>query len=93
MITDINNEDRLVQKTFAEHLEQLLAPMRDWTQTTVTQAEVRIFILDNLYQSLPRLPFTEDETEAAAASVYDYVWQRSAIGQGLGAARPDSAGV
>ena len=39
-----------------------------------------MFILDSLYQSLPRPPFTEGETEQIAAQVYDYVWQRSASG-------------
>jgi type I restriction enzyme R subunit len=60
--------------------------MHDWTQNTTTQAEVKVFILDKLWQSLPRPPFTEHETEEVAARVYDYVWQRSASGAGLLAA-------
>lgn len=60
--------------------------MNDFTQNTTTQAEVKIFILDNLWQSLPRPPFTDEETEALAAKVYDYVWQRSASGHSLLAA-------
>ena len=51
-----------------------------------SQAEVKISILDNLYRLLPRPPFTDHETGAIAARVYDYVWQRSASGQGLEAA-------
>jgi len=47
---------------------------------------VKIFILDKLYQSLPRPPFTDDETEAAAELVYEYIWQRSASGQDIAAA-------
>ena len=54
--------------------------MRDWTQKTSTQAQVKVFILDNLYQSLPRPPFTEVETEDIASRVYDYIWQRSSSG-------------
>ena len=54
--------------------------MPDWTQNTTTQAEVKVFILDSLWQSLPRPPFTEEETEEIAGRVYDYVWQRSASG-------------
>jgi hypothetical protein len=57
--------------------------MQDWTQKMATQAEVKVLILDNLYRSLPRPPFTEQETEAAAARVYNYVWHRSASGAGL----------
>jgi type I restriction enzyme R subunit len=61
-------------------LRALLTPMYDWTKNTRTQAEVEVFILDNLWQNLPRPPFTDQETEALASRVYDYVWQRSASG-------------
>ena len=61
--------------------------MHDWTQNTTTQAEVKVFILDSLWQSLPRPPFTDEDTEALAGRVYDYVWQRSASGHGLHAAQ------
>jgi type I restriction enzyme R subunit len=61
-------------------LQELLKPMPEWTKTETTQAEVQIFILDSLYRSLPRPPFTETETEEIAARVYSYVWQRSASG-------------
>ena len=67
-------------------LHGLLAPMPGWLQNTTTQAEVRVFILDRLYESLPRPPFTVTETEDIASRVYDYVWQRSASGQDLAAA-------
>ena len=67
-------------------LRGLLAPMPGWLQNATTQAEVRIFILDRLYESLPRPPFTDTETEDIASRVYDYVWQRSASGQDLAAA-------
>ena len=54
--------------------------MPDWIQKEATQAEVRVFILDDLFRSLPRPPFTDSETEEIAARVYDYVWQQSATG-------------
>ena len=60
--------------------------MHDWTQNTATQAEVKVFILDNLWVALPRPPFSEEETEKVANRVYDYVWQRSASGHGMLAA-------
>ena len=59
-------------------LRELIASMHDWRQNTATQAEVRMFVLDNLWEALPRPPFTDEETEAVAGRVYDYVWQRSA---------------
>jgi type I restriction enzyme R subunit len=67
-------------------LRGLLAPMPGWLQNAATQAEVKVFILDRLYESLPRPPFTEAETEDIASRVYEYVWQRSASGQDLAAA-------
>ncbi|MDP1858016.1 MAG: type I restriction endonuclease subunit R [Gemmatimonadaceae bacterium] len=67
-------------------LRDLLRPMPRWLQNATTQAEVKVFILDRLYDSLPRPPFTEDETEDIASRVYDYVWQRSSSGQDLAAA-------
>jgi type I restriction enzyme, R subunit len=67
-------------------LRELLAPMPRWPQNASTQAEVRVFILDRLYEALPRPPFTDDETADIASRVYDYVWHRSASGQDLAAA-------
>ena len=86
-----------ISKKDREHLKQasrgllsslrsLLAPMPGWLQNVTTQAQVKVFILDRLYESLPRPPFNEAETEDVAARVYDYVWQRSASGQALSAA-------
>lgn len=57
--------------------------MRDWLQNSSTQAEVKVFILNSLWQSLPRPPFTDEDTEAVANRVYDYLWQRSASGRDL----------
>jgi type I restriction enzyme R subunit len=74
-------------KTLLQSLSNLLQPMHDWTKKAATQAEVKIFILDNLYRSLPRPPFTEPETEEIAERVYDYVWQRSASGHAIAAAQ------
>ena len=57
-----------------------LQPMPNWTKNSQTQADVKMFILDNLYASLPRPPFSETDTESAASRIYDFVWQRSAAG-------------
>jgi len=42
-----------------------------------TQAEVKIFVLDNLYASLPRPFFSDEETEAIAERLYNFVWQQT----------------
>jgi type I restriction enzyme R subunit len=87
---DLSKADRerikQASKALLASLRDMLRPMRHWTQNTSTQAEVRVFILDSLWQSLPRPPFTDEETEAAATRVYDYIWQRSASGHDLVAA-------
>ena len=57
---------------------------------TATQAEVKIFILDNLYVELSRPPFTVEETDTIAERVYDFVW-RSAQGNDLLAAQRSTA--
>jgi hypothetical protein len=36
----------------------------------------KVFILDNLWQSLPRPPITEEDTEAISNRVYEYFWQK-----------------
>lgn len=61
-------------------LIELLKPMERWTEKEQTQAEVKVFILDRLFQLLPQPPYSPEETEAVASRVYDYVWQRSAAG-------------
>ncbi|HOW68118.1 MAG TPA: hypothetical protein P5186_02890 [Candidatus Paceibacterota bacterium] len=53
-----------------------LRSMPNWTKNTHTQADVEIFILDNLYASLPHPPFSDEETDFLAARIYDFVWQR-----------------
>ena len=82
------DRERLKQasKALLASLRELLRPMHDWTQNTATQAEVKVFILDNLWEALPRPPFSDEETEEVANRVYDYVWQRSASGHDLLAA-------
>jgi type I restriction enzyme R subunit len=61
-------------------LQQLLAPMGHWTRNAQTQADVQASILDWLFETLPRPPFTETETESLANHVYEYVWQQSEAG-------------
>ena len=46
-----------------------------------TEADVRIFILDELYTNLPTSQFTSEEKEAVAAEVYTHVRQRAVRGE------------
>ncbi len=65
-------------------LIELLKPMEQWTEKEQTQAEVKVFILDRLFEVLPQPPYSPDETEAIAGRVYDYVWQRDMAGGRFG---------
>ena len=82
------DRERLKQasKALLASLRELLRPMRDWTQNTATQAEVKVFILDRLWEALPRPQFSDEETEEVANRVFEYVWQRSTSGHNLLAA-------
>ncbi len=82
------DRERLKQasRTLLASLKELLRPMPGWTQNTTTQAEVKVFILDSLWRSLPRPPFTDEETESVADRVYDYVWQQNSCGHDFMAA-------
>jgi type I restriction enzyme R subunit len=62
-------------------LTEHLASMPNWTKNSSTQADVRIFILDNLYQSLPRPPFSDEETDGLAERLYGFVFQQSERGE------------
>ena len=67
-------------KSLLAKLRDLLVPMEHWTHNAQTQAEVEASILDWLYESIPRPPFTDEETETLAHHVYDFIWQKSASG-------------
>lgn len=79
------DRERLKQasKSLLASLRGLLRPMQAWTEKAQTQAEVRMFITDNLYRALPRPPFSDEETDQIAGRVYDFVLQRSVGGQDL----------
>ena len=46
-----------------------------------TKADVEVFILDEVYASLPTPPFTAEEKKAVAAEVYAHVWQQAVSGE------------
>ena len=45
-----------------------------------TKADVEVFILDQVYDSLPTPPFTAEEKKAAASQIYAHVWQQAVSG-------------
>ena len=79
---DVSKADRerlkQASRSLLSSIQDLLRPIEDWTQKASTQAEVKVFILDRLYQALPRPPFTDAEIERASDDVYGFLWQKSA---------------
>jgi len=76
------DRERLKQasKGLLAALQVRLATMPNWTKIATTQADVRILILDTLYESLPRPAFTDEDVDSLAERLYSFVWQRSNAG-------------
>ncbi|GAB6190699.1 type I restriction endonuclease subunit R [Desulfocastanea catecholica] len=87
---DLSKTDReqlkQVSQKMLKALQVLLGPLEQWTQKEQTQAEVEIFILDQLYEMLPSPPYSEDDKQAAAKEVYSFIWNTSASSFYSGAA-------
>ena len=81
---DVTKTDRervkQASQALLSNLRRLLATMKHWTQNARAQADVEASILDWLYDSMPRPPFTDEETGKLAHDVYDFIWQKSASG-------------
>ena len=58
-----------------------LAELDRFWEKEQTKADVEVFILDELFASLPTPPFTADEKKAVAADVYAHVWQQAVSGE------------
>ena len=60
--------------------EQLAELDRFWEKEQ-TKAELKVFILDEVFTSLPTPPFTVEEKEAVANDVYAHIWQQAVSGE------------
>ena len=58
-----------------------LAELDRFWEKEQTKADVEVFILDEVFASLPTPPFTPDEKKSLAASVYAHVWQQAVSGE------------
>ena len=58
-----------------------LAELDRFWEKEQTKAEVKVFILDEIFAGLPTPPFTLEEKAAVASDVYDHVWQQAVSGQ------------
>ncbi len=58
-----------------------LSELNRFWEKEQTKADVKVFILNEVYTSLPTPPFTADEKEAVADKVYAHVWQQAVSGE------------
>jgi type I restriction enzyme, R subunit len=58
-----------------------LAELERFWEKEQTKADVEVFILDEVFASLPTPPFTAEEKEAVAHNVYTHVWQQALDGE------------
>lgn len=63
-----------------------LAELDRFWEKEQTKADVEVFILDEVYASLPTPPFTAEEKKDVAAKVYAHVWQQAVSGEYASAA-------
>jgi type I restriction enzyme R subunit len=69
---------KLASRNLLASVRRLVAPLERWTEKEQTQAEVEVFILDRIYESLPTPPFNDDEKQEIARLAYQHIWQQSA---------------
>jgi type I restriction enzyme R subunit len=88
---DLLQKDGLDQKT-RERVKQAsrelmasikarLAELDHFWEKEQTKADVKVFILDQVFTQLPTPPFTADEKRRAAENVYAQVWQKAMTGE------------
>jgi type I restriction enzyme R subunit len=58
-----------------------LAQLDRFWEKEQTKADAEVFILDEVYATLPTPPFTPEETKDVAVEVYAYVWQQAVSGE------------
>jgi hypothetical protein len=58
-----------------------LAELDRFWEKEQTKADVEVFILDEVFASLPTPPFTPEENKRIAGNVYAHVWQQAMNGE------------
>jgi type I restriction enzyme R subunit len=71
---------KLASRDLLASVRRLVGPLERWTEKEQTQAEVEVFILDRIYESLPTPPFDDNEKQEIARLAYQHIWQQSAGG-------------
>ena len=68
-------------RNLLESIRARLSEIDRFWEKEQTKADVEVFILDEVYTSLPTPPFTAEEKKAVAAEVYAHVWQQAISGE------------
>ena len=68
-------------RTMLASIKARLSELDRFWEKEQTKADVEVFILDEVYTSLPTPPFTVEEKKAVAAEVYAHVWQQAISGE------------
>lgn len=77
-LTKVDRERvKQASRSLLASIQQLIAPLQQWTEKEQTQAEVEVFILDQIFALLPSPPFTDDEKQRMATRVFEHIWQQS----------------
>ena len=77
-------ERERVKQASRDLLASITARLKDldrFWEKEQTKADIKVFILDEVYANLPTPPFTPEEKEAVAAEVYTHVWQQAVRGE------------
>ena len=64
-------------------IEEHLKCFADWTANEQTRADVEVFVLDHVIESLPQPPYSPEEAENLAGRIYNFVFQQAASGAGF----------
>jgi len=60
-----------------------LKNFEDWTAKEQTQADIKIFVIDQVFASVPQPPYSPEEAEQMAERIYEYIFQKAVGGTSL----------
>lgn len=80
----LSKKDRERVKEASRHLysaiQTRLKELDRFWEKEATKADVEVFILDEVYRSVPTPPFAEEDKERLAQAVYAHVWRQAVSG-------------
>lgn len=68
-------------RTLLAELQRCIASLDNWTQKDQTQSQVKVLILNRVYESLPTPPYTDTDKESVALRAFLHIFRKSQSGQ------------